>query len=49
MAWYVPGEPHYFESEGFGVEIPLRPKRNGQIDLPEWERLHSRDDPMERD
>jgi hypothetical protein len=35
-----PREPHHFEGEGFGVEVPQVPERNGQIDLPDGECLH---------
>jgi hypothetical protein len=43
-----PREPHHFEGEGFGANVLQVPERDGQIDLPIGERLHSRDDPMER-
>jgi hypothetical protein len=43
MAWYVPGNPTTSK-----VRIFVRPERNGQIDLPDRECFHSRDDPMER-
>ena len=41
-------EPYHLEYEGFFAKVPLRPERDGQIDLPEREHLHSRDDLVER-
>jgi hypothetical protein len=29
-----PQEPHHFEGEGFGAEVPHVPERDGQIDFP---------------
>jgi hypothetical protein len=43
-----PREPHHFEGEGLRAEVPHVPKRDGQIDLPDGERLHPGYDPMER-
>jgi hypothetical protein len=42
-----PREPHHFEVEGFCAEVPHVPECDGQIDLPEGERLDSRYDPVE--
>jgi hypothetical protein len=42
-----PREPHHFEGEGFRAEVPHVPECDGQIDLPEGERLDSRYNPME--
>jgi hypothetical protein len=42
-----PREPHHFEGEGFCAEVSHVPERDGQIDLPEGERLDSRYDPVE--
>jgi hypothetical protein len=42
-----PREPHHFEGEGFGAEVPQVLEHNGQIDLPDGECLHPRDDPVE--
>jgi hypothetical protein len=43
-----PLELHHFEGEVFREKISQVPERDGQIDLPDGERLHSKDDPMER-
>jgi hypothetical protein len=37
-----PREPHHFKGEGFCAEVPHVPECDGQIDLPEGERLDSR-------
>jgi hypothetical protein len=42
-----PREPHHFEGEGFYAEVSHVPKCDGQIDLPEGERLDSRYDPVD--
>jgi hypothetical protein len=41
-------EPHHSEGEGFREKVSQVPEHNGQIDLPDGEHLHSRDDPVER-
>jgi hypothetical protein len=43
-----PREPQHLKGQVFGAKVSQVPKRNGQIDLPDRECLHSRDDPMEQ-
>jgi hypothetical protein len=43
-----PREPHHFECEDFRAKVLQVPEHDGQIDLPDRESLHSRDDPVEQ-
>jgi hypothetical protein len=40
-------EPHHFEGEDFSVKVLLFPEHDGQVNLPNGESLHSRNDPVE--
>jgi hypothetical protein len=43
-----PREPHHFEGEGFCVEVSHIPEHDGQIDLPDGERLPPGCNPVEQ-
>jgi hypothetical protein len=42
-----PQEPHHFEGEGFGADVLLVPERDRKINLPNGERVHPGDNPVE--
>jgi hypothetical protein len=38
-------EHHHFKAEGLCAKVLQHPEHDGQIDLPDWECFHPRDDP----